>query len=119
MNQILVTEKIYVTPELKKKSKFYKISFIMSLMVIIVLFSYYAYADYDRSKNEDISQDILSKMDMQKDIDSSNQDDTTINKDDDVWIIAINGQKDNFNLFTSQRKNENNTNNQNLHKLQF
>lgn len=113
MNQILVTEKIYVTPELKKKSKFYKISFIMSLMVIIALFSYYAYADYDRNKNEDISQDILSKMDMQKDINSSNQDDTTINKDDDVWIIAINGQKDNFNLFTSQRKSENNTNIQN------
>ena len=27
MNQILVTEKIYVTPELKKKKKTYKIEF--------------------------------------------------------------------------------------------
>ena len=119
MNQILVTEKIYVTPELKKKSKFYKISFIMSIMVIIALFSFYAYAEYDRNKNEDISQDILSKIGSTKEIDSSNKDnkiinkdDTTINKDDDVWIIAINGEKDNFNLYTSQIKNEitNNTN---------
>ena len=27
MNQILVTEKLYVTPELKKKKKIYKINF--------------------------------------------------------------------------------------------
>ena len=31
MNQILVTQKIYVTPELKRKKKFYKVHFILSL----------------------------------------------------------------------------------------
>lgn len=117
MNQILVTEKIYVTPELKKKRKFYKISFIMSILIIIALFSFYAYAEYDRNKNEDISQDILSKMGIQdyanslnRDTNITNKDNTTINKDDDVWIIAINGEKDQFNLYTSQRKEENNNN---------
>ena len=109
MNQILVTEKIYVTPELKKKRKFYKFSFIMSIMVIIALLSYYVYAEYDRNKNEYISQDILSKIDYQQESNpinnSINTDNTTINKDDDVWIIAINGKKDSFNLYTSQPKN--------------
>ena len=113
MNQILVTEKIYVTPELKKKSKFYKFSFIISIMVIIALLSYYVYAEYDRNKNEDISQDILSKMDTKQESNSINnsinKDNTTINKNDDVWIIAINGKKDSFNLYTSQPKNEVNT----------
>ena len=37
MNQILVTEKIYVTPELKRKKKIYKIMFIMSIFLIISL----------------------------------------------------------------------------------
>ena len=109
MNQILVTEKIYVTPELKKKRKFYKFSFIMSIMVIIALLSYYVYAEYDRNKNEYISQDILSRIDYQQESNpinnSINTDNTTINKDDDVWIIAINGKKDSFNLYTSQPKN--------------
>ena len=107
MNQILVTEKIYVTPELKKKRKLYKISFIISIIVIIALFSYYAYAEYDRNKNEDISQDILSKMSTEQ-----NNDNTTINKDDDLWIIAINGKNDKFNLYSSEKKNQiNNTTN--------
>ena len=30
MNQILVTEKIYVTPELKRKKKMYKMLFVIS-----------------------------------------------------------------------------------------
>lgn len=112
MNQILVTEKIYATPELKKKSKFYKFSFVISIMVIIALLSFYVYAEYDRNKNEDISQDILSKMGTKEESNSinNNTDNTTINKNDDVWIIAINGKKDSFNLYTSQPKNEIDTN---------
>ena len=30
MNQILVTEKLYVTPELKRKKKMYKLYFLIS-----------------------------------------------------------------------------------------
>jgi len=87
MNQILVTEKLYITPELKRKKKIYKINFIVSISLIIVLFSFYAYAEYDRNKNEDISQEILEGMNVEKD-------NTTINKDDDVWIIALDGSQD-------------------------
>ena len=50
MNQILVTEKIYVTPELKRKKKMYKILFVISILLIIALFAAYIYAEYDRNK---------------------------------------------------------------------
>ena len=33
MNQILVTEKLYVTPELKRKKKVYKFNFIISIFM--------------------------------------------------------------------------------------
>lgn len=70
MNQILVTEKIYVTPELKRKKKVYKSLFILSVFLIVSLFSVYIYAEYDRSKQEGISNDILSFL--------TKEDDTTI-----------------------------------------
>lgn len=63
MNQILVTEKIYVTPELKRKKKIYKFIFMLSIFLIISLLSVYIYAEYDRNKQEGISKDILSFLD--------------------------------------------------------
>lgn len=83
----------------------------MSTIAIIALFSFYAYAEYDRNKNEDISQDILNKMSTENSANVVKNDDTTINKDDDVWVIAINGKKDNFNLYTTEIKNETTKNN--------
>ena len=58
MNQILVTKKLYVTPELKRKKHIYKFNFIFSIFLIIALLSGYIYAEYDRNKSEEISQDI-------------------------------------------------------------
>lgn len=62
MNQILVTEKIYVTPELKRKKKMYKTLFMLSIFAIIVLCGIYAYAEYDRNKEDDIYKDILMDL---------------------------------------------------------
>ena len=104
MNQILVTEKIYVTPELKRKKKIYKFNFIISIVLIVALFSFYAYAEYDRNKNEDISKDILEGMVV-------GEDETTINADDDIWIIALDGGEDRANLYSSQKVNINENNN--------
>ena len=83
MNQILITEKLYITPELKKKKKMYKFNFIISIIVIVILFSFYVYAEYDRNKSEDISKDILAGMVV--------EDTTTISKEDETWIIALDG----------------------------
>ena len=81
MNQILVTEKIYVTPELKRKKKLYKFLFILSIFLIISLCSVYIYAEYDRNKDESISQNILAFMDE--------QDNTTISKDENALIVKL------------------------------
>ena len=85
MNQILLTEKLYITPELKKKKKMYKINFIVSIILIVILFSFYAYAEYDRNKNADISQDILAGMD---------DDNTKMSNKSDVWVVALDGSDD-------------------------
>lgn len=109
MNQILVTEKIYVTPELKRKKKIYKLNFILSIILIVGLFSFYAYAEYDRNKNEDISKDILEGMTI-------GEDSTTISKEDSVWIIALDGGTDSANLYSSKKVNEENENTNNTTK---
>lgn len=83
MNQILVTEKIYVTPELKRKKKIYKILFMLSIFLIISLFSMYIYAEYDRNKEESISEDILSALVQTQD------DDTTISSYENALVVKI------------------------------
>ena len=80
MNQILVTKKLYVTPELKRKKKIYKIEFFISILLICLLSSYYIYAEYDRNKTEEVSQEILSQT----------MDDTTKTSDKDPIIIVLN-----------------------------
>ena len=64
MNQILVSEKLYVTPSLKRKKKFFKIEFFLSVFLVCLLSSYYIYAEYDRNKSEQVSQEILASMTM-------------------------------------------------------
>lgn len=82
MNQILVTEKIYVTPELKRKKKIYKVLFITSIFLILLLFSIYVYAEYDRNKQEEISGDILSFL-------ADKEDTTTIDADSNALVVKI------------------------------
>ena len=67
MNQILVTEKLYVTPELKRKKRIYKIELLLSVFLICLLFSYYIYAEYDRNKSEEVSKEILAEIKEQVD----------------------------------------------------
>lgn len=79
MNQILVTQKLYVTPELKRKKKFYKAHFILSLFLIIALGVVYVYGAYDRNKSEAFSQEVLSGIDI--------EDGTMV--DDDVLVAYL------------------------------
>ena len=62
MNQILITEKLYVTPELKRKKRLYKIEFFLSILLVCLLSSYYIYAEYDRNRSEEVSQVLLSEV---------------------------------------------------------
>ena len=63
MNQILVTQKLYVTPELKKKKRIYKIDFILSVLLVVVLICVYIYAEFIRNKDEEVARDILTSLD--------------------------------------------------------
>ena len=47
MNQILISEKVYVTPELKRKKKLFRFEFIISVFLLCILSSYAIYAEYD------------------------------------------------------------------------
>lgn len=86
MNQILVSEKIYVTPELKKKKKLYKFNFIISVILVVALFGYYVYGEYDRSES-DKSQEILSQIGVIQE--DSTITDTTIKLEDDVLVVVL------------------------------
>lgn len=87
MNQILVTEKIYMTPTLKKKKRLFKIEFFLSVFLVCILSSYYIYAEYDRNKSEQVSQQLLSEVRAETD--------STVKKPDDVMIIVLDGDNSN------------------------
>ena len=106
MNQILVTEKLYVTPELKRKKKIYKVYFIISLFVVCVLTSLYIYAEYDRNKSAEASTGILASA--QETINEA--DETTA--DGDVLLVVLNGDESDEEL-----KRQTKWNTQMLHQL--
>ena len=81
MNQILVTKKLYITPELKKKKKIYKFDFFFSVFLVCILISLCIYAEYDRSKSEETSQEIMSSFNEE------GQEDTTIAKNNVLVVV--------------------------------
>ena len=107
MNQILVSEKLYVTPELKRKKRIYKIELFLSVFLICLLFSYYIYAEYDRNKSEEVSKEILAEI--------KEQVDNTVKKDENDKIVVIlevpGTQEDNEDKTENQNNNQTKTNN--------
>ena len=82
MNQILVSEKIYVTPGLKRKKRFYKVQFALSMLVVIILTASYVYSEYNQRKGESTSKDILASFA------STNTDSTAV--EDDTLVVSLN-----------------------------
>lgn len=90
MNQILVHEKVIVTPEFRRKKKIYKFNFFLSVFLLCSLFSCYIYAEYDRDRSEQVSQQIL--IGLQENDDMQEQpvvDDTTISVSDGVLYVTL------------------------------
>jgi len=79
MNQILVSEKVYVTPTLKKKKRFYKIQFVLSLLALIILISYVVQRNLTEIKQETEAQNLLNDFSSL---------DTTV-ADDDTLIVSL------------------------------
>ncbi len=97
MNQILVTEKIYVTPELRRKKKLFKLQFFLCVFLACLLFSYYIYAEYDRGKSEEVSQEILMGMTKRKE-EKEVEVDNTIKQKDNVIIVALDDSNEVVNI---------------------
>ena len=102
MNQILVTEKLYITPELKRKKKIYRVNFIISIFFVCILTSLYIYAEYDRNKSEATSQQILEEMNQTL---SSTGEDTTIAQDD-IILVVLDGTEENYNEAEAEKSKE-------------
>ncbi len=88
MNQILISEKLYVTPELRRKKKMYKLDFFISVFLVCILFSYYIYAEYSKNKSEAESQEILSGLTFAENL----ADDTTITFEENAIVVILNSE---------------------------
>lgn len=87
MNQILVTQKLYITPELKRKQAIYKFCFFISIFLIGILFSVYIYGMYEQNLNEDISKELLGSVSLGTSLytpPSEEEDVLVVNLDDNV-----------------------------------
>jgi len=104
MNQILITEKIYVTPELKRKKKMYKVLFMISILIIMSLFSMYLYAEYDRNKSEGISKDILLALDK--------EDDTLVSTEENALVVLLTQDTAEYDIEDLTEQTNTSTNNQ-------
>lgn len=83
MNQILISQKVYVTREMKQKRRIYKVLYILSIMILIALLVYYVYAEKNRNDQEALGQEILAQL----------GDETTVEED----AIVISLDEDNSN----------------------
>lgn len=97
MNQILISEKLYVTPELKRKKKMYKFDFFISIFLVCILFSYYVYAEYNKNKSEQESQEILSGLTFAENL----ADDTTITFEENAIVVILNSE-DNYEVIVEE-----------------
>ena len=80
MNQILISEKLYVTPELKKKKKIFRFEFFLSVFLLCALSTYAIYAEYDRNKSEEVSKELLANINYN----------ATETAEDDVIVVILN-----------------------------
>ncbi len=99
MNQILITEKLYVTPELKKKKKIYQFAFLISIICVFCLSFCYVYAEIDRNNREKVSQEILAGID-----------DTTVNEDDSILRVSLEADEQEQNVIIEENNDGNNEN---------
>ncbi len=64
MNQILVTDKLYVTQKLKRKKKIYRVEFIASLILVFIFSGWFLHSKFEQNYSEAKSQEILENADI-------------------------------------------------------
>lgn len=106
MNQILVTQKLYITPEIRKKKARYKIMFFVSVFIMFFLCIYYICVEYDKNKSEEVSKYILA--DYVSVPQATRQDTTVRNVLNDVLIVSLDAAESN-NIETIQTQGQSRT----------
>ena len=101
MNQILVTKKLYITPELKKKKKAYKAYFFLSVFLICILISVYIYAEYDRNKSEETSASLLEDF---------NQENAELDNKKNILVAVLDGTDEGTNSDSIAQKKQSDIN---------
>lgn len=86
MNQILISEKIYVTPAMKRKKKMFKVEFFLSVFALIGISTYGICSAYDRNKSESVSREILEAMEIQPE---------SITVEEEAIVLVLNGTSKN------------------------
>lgn len=93
MNQILVTDKVFITPEFKRKKKMYKWNFILSIAIVSILSVYCVYAAYDMNKSEEVAQMLLADLENAEVVEVPSEDvasnSTVMRKEDNVIIVVL------------------------------
>lgn len=82
MNQILVTDKLYVTQKLKRKKKIYRVEFIASLLLVFIFSGWFLHSKIEQNECEAVSQEILQNADIP---------DTTT-AEDQALVVAFDGE---------------------------
>lgn len=89
MNQILVTDKLYVTQKLRKKKKIYRLEFFASIILVFVFSGWYMYSKVEQNAKEAVSQEIKDQIvinDLQDATTAENKP-LVVSFDDDTEII--------------------------------
>lgn len=84
MNQLLISRKIYLTPELKRERFLLKIYLIVSVFAICVLISYYVYGAYQGFQDEMLARDIVTFMS-----DSNGTTDNTTVSQEEAMVVFL------------------------------
>lgn len=89
MNQILTSERLYVTKKLRRRKQRYKIQFIVSLILVFVFSVWFIFTEIDKNSCEAVSEEILNDaMDEINDVlnDTSSSDEPLVIAMDDSEI---------------------------------
>ena len=89
MNQLLVSGRVYMTPELKRKRLIYKGYVLISVFLVCLLMSYHIYGEYKGVQDEAIAKDMLSNI-----IAGSKEDTTMAPIVDDAVVVFLDNQEE-------------------------
>lgn len=62
MNQILISETLYVTPEIRRKKRIYKINFIIAIVLVIALSIFYFVSEHLQNQDAEKAEQLLSSI---------------------------------------------------------